>query len=179
MFTINIHLENDLIRLEKLIASDFDRLFKVASDPLIWEQHPSKERYKKEVFEIFFKAAIESETAFLVFDNQTQELIGTSRYYDYNLQESSVAIGYTFLARDHWGTFYNRALKKLMLDHAFKFVQTVIFHIGEDNTRSQMAIRKLGAEKCGEQEMEYYGQGKKLNYVYHIHCSSWLSKIAD
>ncbi len=148
-------------------------MFNVASDPEIWEQHPNKDRYKKEVFMNFFTGAIESGGAFIVCDAESGKPIGSSRYYGYDREDDSVSVGYTFLAKDHWGTKYNRALKSLMLDHAFKFVSKVYFHIGAENIRSQKAIERLGAEKIGEKEMEYYGEEMKLNYIYKITSERW------
>ncbi|MBK8552253.1 MAG: GNAT family N-acetyltransferase [Ignavibacteria bacterium] len=172
-FELQPELENDLIKVQPLREDDFERLFEVASDPMIWEQHPNKDRYKREVFETFFKGAMESKGAFLVSDKISGKPIGSSRYYGYNKDEASVSIGYTFLAKDHWGTVFNRSLKMLMLEHAFKYVKIVYFHIGAENIRSQKAIVKLGAEKIDEIEMEYYGEKKKLNYVYKIDANDW------
>lgn len=166
-------LKNELVKLIPLKTEDFEILYKVASDPLIWEQHPNKNRYQKDAFEIYFTGAIESGGAFLVFDDKTDELIGSSRFYEYNSANKSAAIGYTFLSRDHWGSTYNTALKSVMLNHAFKFVDTVIFHIGSNNIRSQKAIEKLGAKKIGEIEMEYSGEEQQLNYVYQITKEEW------
>jgi RimJ/RimL family protein N-acetyltransferase len=156
-------LEDELVRLELLTENDFERLFKVAADPLIWEQHPSKDRYKKEVFQSYFDSAVSSGSAFLIFEKATGQLIGSSRYYDHNPDLSRIAIGYTFLAKEFWGGKYNAAIKKLMLDYAFQFVNSVIFHIGPTNIRSQQAILKLGAKKIGEEE--YNGV---LHFVYEI-----------
>ncbi|HEV7232345.1 MAG TPA: GNAT family N-acetyltransferase [Bacteroidia bacterium] len=169
-------LENETVRICPLLETDFETLYKIASDPLIWEQHPNPNRYQKEVFQTFFKGAIESGGAFLVFDNKTEEAIGSSRYCEYNPEEQSISIGYTFLARDHWGGLYNPALKALMLDHAFRFVNRVIFHIGAVNVRSQKAIEKLGALKTGEAEIEYYGEAPKRNFIYCIDKENWRRK---
>jgi len=166
-------LQNELVKLIPLKNEDFENLYKVASDPLIWEQHPNKYRYQRDVFEIYFTGAMESGGAFLVLDNQTEEIIGSSRFYELNSEESSVAIGYTFLAKDHWGSVYNTALKSTMIDHAFKFVNTVIFHIGSNNIRSQKAITKLGAIKISEVKMEYYGELPQLNFIYQITKEEW------
>ncbi len=166
-------LQNELVKLIPLKKEDFENLYKVASDPLIWEQHPNKNRYQRDVFEIYFTGAMESGGAFLVLDNTTARLIGSSRFYEFNSEERSVAIGYTFLARDHWGSVYNAALKSIMIDHAFKFVNTVIFHIGSNNIRSQKAITKLGADKIGEVQMEYFGEQPQLNFSYQITKEDW------
>ena len=166
-------LQDELIIIKPLKENDFEQLFKVASDPEIWIQHPNKDRYKKEVFLNFFEGAIESKGAFIVTDKESGEVIGSSRYYDLPEIKEGIAIGYTFLAKRFWGTTYNRALKILMLDHAFKFIETVYFHIGKVNIRSQKAIEKLGAEKIGQKEMNYYGEHKSQNLVYKMDKSKW------
>jgi len=167
-FDLQPSLENELIRIQPLKTTDFDTLYSIASDPLIWEQHPNKDRYKKEVFQTFFKGALESGGAFLVFDNKTGKVIGSSRYYGLDAETSTIAIGYTFIACAYWGKDYNKALKSLMLNHAFKFVDHVIFHVGANNLRSQKAMAKIGGIKTGEIEMEYYGEPNRLNFIYQI-----------
>jgi RimJ/RimL family protein N-acetyltransferase len=161
-------LDDYLVRIVPLKETDFEKLFQVAADPMIWEQHPTNDRYKREVFQVYFDSAVKSESAFLFYDKATGELMGSSRYYDYNPEESKVAIGYTFLARKYWGGEFNRSIKKLMLDYAFQHVNTVIFHIGPNNIRSQKAILKLGANKIGEEV--YNGI---LQYVYEICKENW------
>jgi RimJ/RimL family protein N-acetyltransferase len=161
-------LQDDLIKLIPLQESDFDKLFEVASNPKVWEQHPNPNRYKLEDFNNYFEGAIESKGAFLITDSKTNETVGCSRYYNYDEDANSVLIGYTFIGTKFWGSGYNRSLKKLMLDYAFQFVEKVYFHIGAFNIRSQKAIEKIGAKKVDEFEVEYYGEPGKLNFVYVI-----------
>ena len=160
-------LENDLIALQLLQAMDFDRLFKVAADPLIWELHPAKDRYKKEVFQLYFDDALASGSSLLVIDKATDELIGCTRLYDFKPAQSSVAIGYTFLARAYWGGVYNSAMKSLLMEHVFKVVNNVMFHIAATNIRSQKATDKIGATKVNEVDFDHYGT-KLLHYEYRI-----------
>jgi RimJ/RimL family protein N-acetyltransferase len=175
-FILQPQLHNDLVKLIPLQEKDSEVLYNVASDPLIWEQHPNKDRYKREVFLNFFKGAIESGGAFLILKASNSEVIGSSRFYDFNGEKSCVTIGYTFFARQAWGSTYNKAAKTLMLDHAFRFVDEVFFHIGAVNIRSQKAIIKLGAVKIEEKEMAYYGEKSNLNFVYSIKKQDWESK---
>jgi N-acetyltransferase len=142
-------LKGQLIELRPLRSCDFDELFAVASDPLIWEQHPHNTRYQEDVFRKFFRDALDSGGALVVIDSETGRVIGSSRYAGYDEDKSQVEIGWTFLARSHWGGVYNGEMKRLMLDHAFKFVQNVIFVIGTQNFRSQKAVEKLGAVRVG------------------------------
>jgi N-acetyltransferase len=151
-FQLQPHLIGELVEARPLRADDWAALFAVASDPLIWEQHPASDRYKEEVFREFFQGALESGGAFVVIDRASGEVIGSTRYCGFDPSRSEVEIGWTFLARSHWGGRYNGELKRLMLDHAFKFVDTVIFHIGATNTRSRRAIERLGAQLTDRSE---------------------------
>jgi N-acetyltransferase len=142
-------LVGSLVTLRPLLEDDFQELLSVASDPQIWEQHPARNRYQKPVFEEFFNAAIASGGALLIKDTATSAVIGSSRYANYSPARREVEIGWTFLARKYWGGRYNAAIKALMLEHAFKEVDSVVFTVGAQNLRSQTAVLKLGALQEG------------------------------
>jgi RimJ/RimL family protein N-acetyltransferase len=144
MFDLQPDLENDRVRLGPMQDEDFEPLFLVASDPLIWEQHPANDRYKRDVFRAFFDAGMESGGAFIIIDKATEKMIGSSRYYEYDKVRSEIVVGFTFFARSHWGGPYNRATKHLMLDHAFRFVDNIVLYAGPNNHRSCRAIEKIG-----------------------------------
>lgn len=150
-------LENEIIKLIPLHEDHFEALYKVASDPLIWEQHPVKDRYQKDVFKPFFEAAVCSKSAFLIIDKITNEVIGTTRFYDYNPEKSNIAIGFTFIGRKFWSGPYNRSVKHLLIDYAFQKVNSIIFHVGTENIRSQKAVLKLGAVKVKEMIFPHNG----------------------
>jgi RimJ/RimL family protein N-acetyltransferase len=167
-------LENQTIQLCPLNEKDFDLLFAVAADPEIWRQHPSKDRWKKEVFATFFEGAIKSGGAFRIIDKSTGSTIGSTRFYDYNPEDRSIFIGYTFYATAYWGGGVNPTVKAMMLHYIFRFVDKVYFHIGSENVRSQIAIGRLGAVKVSEQQVTYFGELPKLNFVYEIVKTTWL-----
>lgn len=148
-FDLQPVLTGELIELRPLRDDDFDALFAVASDPLIWEQHPDSDRYQEQVFRAFFRGAMDSGGAFIVRDTRDGRVIGSSRYHGYDERQSEVEIGWTFLARSHWGGRYNGEMKRLMLQHAFQFVERVVFLIGPENYRSQRAVEKIGAVRIG------------------------------
>ena len=149
MFDAQPVLCGDLVRLRPLRADDYDTLYTVASDPLIWEQHPARTRHEPAVFREFFDEAMRSEGALIVIDRATEQVIGSSRFYGYDSERSEVEIGWTFLARSYWGGTYNGEMKRLMLSHAFRFVKSVVFLIGPDNIRSQRAVERIGAVRVG------------------------------
>jgi RimJ/RimL family protein N-acetyltransferase len=148
-FDLQPILKGGLVELRPLQEDDFDILYAVAQDPLIWEQHPNRDRYREEVFREFFRGAMESGGAFLVRDAKTGAAIGSSRFYGYDKTNGEIEIGWTFLARSHWGRPYNREMKRLMLGHAFRFVGRVVFLIGPENLRSQRAVEKIGGVRVG------------------------------
>jgi len=137
-------LTGDLLELRPLRTEDWDALFSVASDPLIWEQHPASDRWQEAVFREFFRIAMESGGALVAIDRRDGRIIGSSRYVGYDPAASEVEIGWSFLARSHWGGRYNGEMKRLMLDHAFAFVERVVFIIGPENRRSRRAVEKIG-----------------------------------
>jgi RimJ/RimL family protein N-acetyltransferase len=137
------------VEVRPLRADDYDVLFAVAADPLLWEQHPA-ERWREDVFRAFFEAGLASGGALLVLDRAAGEPIGSSRYHGYDAERSEVEIGWTFLARSRWGGAYNSDLKALMVGHALASVETVVFLVHPGNLRSQRAVEKLGAVRAGE-----------------------------
>jgi RimJ/RimL family protein N-acetyltransferase len=148
-FELQPTLRGRLVHLRPLVEADFESLFRVASDPLIWEQHPDKSRCQLDGFTRFFRSGIESGGALLATDLATGETIGASRYHGYDETASEVEIGWTFLARRCWGGTYNRDMKRLMVEHAFRFVDRVVFMIAPENVRSQQAVGRIGALRDG------------------------------
>ncbi len=137
-------LEGDRLLLRPLAPGDWDALYAVASDPLIWEIHPAHDRWREDVFRVFFADALAQGGAVVVIDKDSEAVIGSSRWQGYDADKSIVEIGWTFLTRSQWGGDYNRELKRLMLTHAFRWVETVEFLIGESNLRSRRALEKIG-----------------------------------
>ncbi len=142
-------LVGTLIELRPLRAEDFGDLYAVASDPLIWEQHPERERWREDVFRGFFQESLESGGALVAIDRRDGRIIGSSRYFGYDATQREVEIGWTFLARAFWGGRYNGEMKQLMLRHAFRFVDRVILLVGVDNIRSQRAVERIGGVRAG------------------------------
>jgi RimJ/RimL family protein N-acetyltransferase len=148
-FELQPTLRGELVELRPLRAGDFPELYAAASDPLVWEQHPASDRYREDVFREFFREAMESGGALVATDRETGRVIGSSRFLAYDEGDGEVEIGYTFLARSHWGGRYNGEMKRLMLDHAFRFVRSVVFLVGPENYRSQRAVEKIGGVRDG------------------------------
>src|SRR5215475_6268002 len=167
-FDLQPHLKGELLELRPLVPDDWDELFAVASDPLIWEQHPERDRHKENVFRIFFEDAMETGGAFVIIDRKTDQIIGSTRFFGYDPEKSEIEIGWTFLARKYWGGRYNAEMKRLLLNHAFKFVESVVFLVGENNVRSQKAMGKVGAIRAGTATRTYGNRPPAQNVKYVI-----------
>ena len=137
-------LEGELVLLRPSVPEDWDALFAVASDPLIWEVHPAHDRWQESVFRAYFDAGMASGGALTIVDRATGAVIGSSRYDNWKPEADEIEIGWTYLARAYWGGTYNRAIKRLMLEHIHRFVGTVVFVVGEGNVRSRGAMAKIG-----------------------------------
>lgn len=159
-------LETNNILLRKLELSDYDELYKVASNPLLWQHHPIANPYESAGFKKFFNDALQV-GSLCIIDKSKNAIIGCTRFYNYNALESSIVIGHTFIAQEYWGTGINKSIKKLMLDYAFTQVNKVIFYVVEENIRSQKAPEKLGAVAIDKIIRTY--DGKQLRcLVYQI-----------
>ena len=164
-------LRGDLLELRPLRAEDFDGLFAVAADPLVWEQHPVKDRHEEDAFRSFFREQLESGGTLVAVDRADGSIVGSSRFHAYDEATSELEIGWTFLARSHWGGVYNREMKRLMLRHAFRFVDNVVFLVDPQNVRSQRAVEKIGAVRFGSR----LDAGGRDSVAYRISAATFAA----
>ncbi len=171
-YAINLQptLEGTRVTVRPIQPSDWESLFAAAADPGIWAAHPAKDRYTEAVFKAYFNDALESQSAFVFVDRETGKLIGSSRYHGYDADAGEIEIGWTFLTREYWGGSYNAEIKQLMLEHAFSFVDVVVFWVGEDNIRSCRAMQKIGGKQRAGTFTRDAG-GQSAHVVYEIRKS--------
>lgn len=171
-FDLQPTLRGPRVTIRPVRGDDWKDLFAAASDREIWIQHPASDRYQEAVFRQYFDDALASGSAFVFVDRERERIVGSSRYHGLDTAASEIEIGWTFLTRDYWGGSYNREIKTLMLVHAFRYVDTVIFWIGADNMRSRRATEKLGGVL---RDGGYaYREGTDLpQVVYEIRRSHW------
>lgn len=168
------HLTGELIALRPATPDDFDALFAVASDPLIWELHPAHDRWQEPVFHQFFANGLASGGMLIAIDRASGAVIGSSRYDFGRAGPGEVEIGWTFLARSHWGGRYNAEMKALMLNHAFAAVDRAIFLIGESNVRSRRAIEKIGGYLTPREHRAEMAGKPVVHVVYAIDRASYV-----
>jgi len=168
-------LENDLLLLRPLEATDFDALYEVAKDPLLWEQHQCSDRYEKEVYTKFFEDSTNSESALVVIEKSGDKIIGSSRFNKIVGEEKAIEIGWSFLSRDKWGGKYNKQVKQLMIDYAFDYVDHIIFYIDKDNLRSQKAVIKIGGKDITKSSMRNLVKDNSTDLTFRIGREEWQS----
>ena len=168
-------LTGERLLLRPLAAGDWDALYAVASDRLIWELHPAHDRRQEPVFREYFANALKFKGAVVVIDRASGAIIGSSRWQGFDAERSSVEIGWTFLARSHWGGTWNRELKALMLDHALRHVETVEFQIGEANLRSRRAMEKIGGRLSDRSNVVEMADGPVRHVIYEITRESFAA----
>jgi RimJ/RimL family protein N-acetyltransferase len=156
------------VLVRPIVASDWKDMFAAASDPEIWAVHPVRDRYTEPVFRAFFESAFASGSAFSIVEHASGGIIGSSRYHDYDPAKREIEIGWTFLARAWWGGSFNREVKDLMLAHAFAFVDTVVFWVGETNWRSQRAMEKIGGVRRAEPGVRVLDGKSYAHVVFEI-----------
>ncbi len=161
-------LTGNRVLLRPMTEDDREALFAVASDPLLWEVHPAHDRWRRDVFDDFFDACLTSGGALTIVDRASGAVIGSSRYDHWKPDADEIEIGWTYLARSHWGGAYNAEIKRLMLDHIHRQVATATFMIGEDNIRSRRAMEKVGGVlRPGFDERVMAGEVKR-HVIYEI-----------
>ena len=167
-FNLTPVLEGPRLIVRPIKEGDWGGMFSAAAKPKIWEFHPVTERYKEPMFRAFFDDAIASNSAFTFIDNETGRIIGSSRFNGLDEELGEVEIGWTFLDHDFWGGSYNAEIKKLMLDHAFKFVDTVVFWVGDKNIVSMRAMEKIGGVKRNQMVDRVLGGIRYPHIIYEI-----------
>ena len=151
----NIILENEIVQLRPVQLTDIEAITIAANDPRIWPHlsvtlldRTSVENYVK-------KAIVEREQGisymFAVIDQKTGELVGCTSFLDIALTHKRLEIGSTWYTPSVWRTAINTNCKFLLLQYCFEELQLhrVQIKTGHDNTRSQQAIERIGAQKEG------------------------------
>lgn len=167
------------IEIRPVVESDWSEMFAAGSDPAIWAVHPVSDRYKEPVFRDFFDGALASGSGFSFVDRATGKVIGSSRYYGYDAEKREIEIGWTFLAKAYWGGSYNAEIKRLMLDHAFTFVDTVVFFVGETNVISQRAMEKIGGVRRAVLVPRELGGKVYPHFVFEIRKRDWQAAFPN
>lgn len=169
-------LRGDRLTLRPLRPDDWDALYAVAADRELWARHPAHDRWQEPVFRQFFAEGLARGGALAIIDLATGEIIGSSQFAEPDPDyPGELEIGWSFLARSHWGGGWNAEFKRLMLAHALAHFDRVIFQVGEDNVISRRAMANIGGVLT-DRTREFERAGVMVRHViYEITRDSFAS----
>lgn len=168
-------LEGATLRMRPAVEADWDALYAVASDPEIWSLHPAHDRWQEPVFRAYFDEGLASGGQLVAELRETGQIIGASRYSTQFAEPGEIEIGWTFLARCHWGGATNFEMKRLMIAHALTAFDTVIFRVGETNWRSRRALEKIGGVLLERIQIAQLPAGPVRHVIYAIDRENFAS----
>lgn len=155
-FTKDYILENEMVELRPLRADDFDHLLPISvNEPEIWiyslVKASGEENLKKYIQMALDARAEKKEYPFIVFDKRTQKYVGSSRFYDIQISQATMQLGYTWYSKEAQGTGLNANCKLLMLSFAFDELkmERIEFRADHNNARSIAAMKGIGCKEEG------------------------------
>ncbi|MBI1255230.1 MAG: GNAT family N-acetyltransferase [Hyphomonas sp.] len=175
MFEFQPHLKGELLAMRPYRPEDWDALLAAASDALIWDQHPIHGEWREDVFRASIDRALADQGGLVAIDLVSRKIVGFSRYSTLNVEPGEIEIGWTFLARSHWGGPCNRDMKRMMLAHALATWPVVIFRIGVHNLRSRRAMEKIGGKLMDRTQVVNVSGAEHLHVCYAITRHSFAS----
>ena len=155
-FSNTVILENQRALLRPLQQSDFENLLPFSiTEPSIWKysslQAAGEENLKKYI-DMALKAKQEQkEYPFIVFDKLRNKYAGSTRFYDIQLKNQTLQLGFTWYGSDFQGTGLNKHCKFLLLEYAFETMnmERVEFRADNENERSIAAMKSIGCKAEG------------------------------
>lgn len=148
-------LHNDQVILNPMAESDIEGIFAVANYPEIWPYLSitieTIEDTKKYVLHALDNKETGVEFPFVIIDQKTQKIIGSTKFMDIDSKHKRLEIGFTWLTPSYWRTAVNTNCKYLLLQYCFEVLHLHRVQIKTDhkNMRSQKAIERIGAKKEG------------------------------
>jgi RimJ/RimL family protein N-acetyltransferase len=160
-----VTLEGQHVRLEPLSLAHEEALIAAASDGELWNSTVTIVPSSPAKMTDYIQAALDGQTKgtelpFVIVRKSgtgvppvtaSDEVVGTTRFYEIKPNDRGVAIGYTWLAKSAQRTVVNTESKLLMLTHAFERWRCVRVELITDvlNQQSRAAILRLGAKEEG------------------------------
>jgi RimJ/RimL family protein N-acetyltransferase len=180
-------LENDTVRLNPLHHHDIDKLLHFSEQqPELWKYslQPADGLENLKVYIDFALRGRKEETAypFIVFDKRTQQIAGSTRFYDFQKNHNTVQLGYTWYGKEFQGTGLNKQCKMLMLEFAFENigVDRVEFRADANNERSIAAMKSIGCTVEGILRNNCSApEGRRDSIVLSILKDEWFDGVKE
>jgi len=149
--SIDVILEDERVLLRPLVQADVANLSSYVQDESTLWKYALTPITTDQEFEQYIATAVEtrhlkSAYPFIVFDKLQNKYVGSTRFYDIQLNNSSTQFGYTWYSESTWGTGLNEHCKLLLLSFAFETIgfERVEFRADNRNKRSIAAMQKIG-----------------------------------
>lgn len=180
-FSTHLVLENNRVRLRPLELADFAALKEVAFDPELWLYTLTAAHTPVELAAYLRQALLGREQCqrypFVIIDRLTGRIAGSTSYYNCNLDEKRLSIGYTWVGRDFQRSGLNRACKHLLLNHAFGNLgcERVELETDARNWKSREAMSRMGATEEGVLRSHRITQGgrRRDTVIFSILKPEW------
>ncbi len=181
-------LENDVVRLQPLRATDYEKLVEFSiNEPELWSFNANgpdnPENLKKYIDKALSKKDKQLEYPFVVFDKTKNKIDGNTRFYNINLDAKHLEIGFTWYGKEFQGTLLNKNCKFLLLEFAFEKMQLerVGFRANNLNTRSINAMKSIGCTVEGiMRNFSTDAKGERIDaIVLSIIKNEWFSTIKE
>ena len=182
-------LEDDRVMLRPLQQEDYIHLLPFSlNEPELWKYSlitPAGKEGLQNYMNITFAGRNEGkEYAFIVFDKQTNEYAGSTRFYDIQNELQTVQLGYTWYGTKFQGTGLNKHCKYLLLTFAFEKIGFERFELRADNNnaRSIAAMKSLGCKVDGilRKNMPTREPGKRRDsIVLSILKDEWFGGVKE
>ncbi len=167
-----IVLENERVKLIPFNREDAQKLEPIIFDDSVWKFMGMFVR-NQEGFEDYIEDTLtlqgKNHYAFLIFDKQTNEFAGSTRFGNINFNSEKLEIGWTWYGKKFHATGLNHVAKYELLSYCFENIglRRVQFSADLENIASQKAIAKLGAKQEGIFRNNYIdSEGKSKDDVY-------------
>ncbi|NGQ95207.1 GNAT family N-acetyltransferase [Brevibacillus sp. SYP-B805] len=140
------------VKLTPMEMNHMESLYEAGRYPNIWTVTQGRIDSLDDARE-YVRKALEQKNAlpFVIIDQESQKIVGSTRFYDISVQNRSLEIGSTWLTPAMWRTYVNTECKYLLLKHCFETLGTIRVQFKTDsrNIRSQRALERIGAVKEG------------------------------
>ncbi|MGY2130739.1 GNAT family N-acetyltransferase [Hymenobacter sp. HD11105] len=180
-FSQDIILENNRAQLRPLAITDFEALQPIAFDPELWQFTLTRGDDRISLAD-YIAAAMqgrekEQRYPFVLIDKRTNQVAGSTSYYNIFLDDARLSIGYTWVGTEFQRSGLNRAAKHLLLRHAFDVLgcERVELETDARNTKSQEAMRRMGATEEGTLRSHRLTQGgrRRDTVIFSILKPEW------
>lgn len=185
-FQTDYLLEDDCVLLRPLQVDDWQNLLYFAEyEQDIWQYSlvpvAGEANLKAYINSALVAREAQKEYPLIVFDKRTQQYAGSTRFYDIQLANNTLQLGYTWYGKQFQRTGLNRHCKYLLLQFAFETlgIARVEFRADANNARSIAAMKAIGCTVEGilRNHLPLPNGNRRDSIVLSILKDEWENKV--